>query len=104
MTEIRDRIKFLDQLQPFFPDQATYSRAHTDVYDLVEASEWFLAMLARTQSETMGAEQVENFLIELEVHYVDHALYHLRSLKKAITASLATFPDNEMEEGSGGAA
>jgi hypothetical protein len=103
MTETRDRIKVVEQLRPFFSNEAGYGRMHANLHDLVEASEWFLATMDRTRAETLTAEQVEDFLIELEVHFVDHAMFHLRSLKKDIAAVLATFPD-DAGDGSGAAA
>jgi hypothetical protein len=66
-----------------------YGRMHADLHDLIEAGEWLVAELDKLKDEPLNADQVETFLINLDVHYVQHVTWHLKSLRGDIASVLA---------------
>lgn len=84
----------LDALDGHIPDEDTRGRLSVDLQDLVESSRWLLNTLEGVKAHPRTDGELENFLIDLEVHYLDHATYHIKSLRRALTTVLATFPDD----------
>jgi hypothetical protein len=84
----------LDALDGHIPDEDTRGRLSVDLQDLVEASRWLLSTLQGVGSRAHTDDELESLLIDLEVRYLDHATYHIKSLRAALTAVLRTFPDD----------
>jgi hypothetical protein len=84
----------LDALDRHIPDEDTRGRLSTDLHDLVEASRWLLSTLEGVGSRTHTDDELEDLLMDLEVRYLDHATYHMKSLRRALTAVLGSFPDD----------
>jgi len=92
MTDIMSRLKFVEQFRPYVVDEDALARMRVDLHDLIEASEWLLDEIKQRDSGLMTPDELETFLINLDVHYVRHVFFHLRSLRKDINASLKNFP------------
>ena len=89
MKKITDRLKIVEQLRPFVANDDSYGRVYADLHDLIEASEWLLGEMDKKRDELLTAEQIEVFLIDLDVHYVQHVAFHLKSLRKDLDVMLA---------------
>ncbi|MEG3149643.1 hypothetical protein U1769_07065 [Sphingomonas sp. ZT3P38] len=94
MSEIMKRLGFIEQLRPYVADDAALSRMRVDLHDLIEASEWLLSEVKKRETGLMTPEELESFLIDLDVHYILHVSFHIKSLKSEINASLEKFPEN----------
>lgn len=89
MTDIRDKLRFLEQLKPVLADAATYGRMYADLHDLLEAGQWLITELDRLQERSLTRDEIETFLIDLDIAYIQHASFHLKSLRKDVRATLA---------------
>ena len=72
-----------------------YGRMYADLHDLIEVGEWLSAELKRRGDEPLTADQAESFLVELDVHLVEHATWHLNSLRKDIASALANIASKD---------
>ena len=86
--------RLIQQLRPFLPNDDAYGRLYADIHDLVEISAWFLAKMNSNADKTLGPAEIEDFLIELDVNFIDHGLFHLQSLKAEIKSALKNLPDH----------
>jgi hypothetical protein len=89
MTDTRNRLKFLEQLKPVLADSATYGRMYADLHDLLQAGQWLTAELDRLQGRSLTSDEIETFLIDLDIAYIQHASFHLKSLHADVNATLA---------------
>ena len=80
-------------LDPHIPDEDTRSRLSGDLRDLAEASRWFLSAFEAVGSRSHTDDELQDLLVDLEVRYLDHAAHHIGSLRRALWAVLATFPE-----------
>jgi hypothetical protein len=95
LTEPPSELAVVDQLRPFLTDDAMYGRMHADLHDLIEVGEWLSAESSRRGDEPLTADQAETFLVELDVHLVEHATWHLNSLRKDIASALANIASRD---------
>ena len=91
-------------LDGHIPDDDTRSRLSVDLRDLAEASCWFLSTLESVGSRPHTDDEFQGLLIDLEGRYLDCATHHISSLRRALWAVLATFPDSGDGEGAAVAA
>ena len=89
MKKLTGRLKFVEQLRPFVADEDAYGRVYADLHDLMVASEWLLAEIDQKRDEPLTAEKIEDFLIDLDVRYIQHVTFHLTSLRKDLDMILA---------------
>jgi hypothetical protein len=82
-------------LTPYVSNSDSLGRVSADLRDLVDASRWLLEALSDAESKVTSADELESFLIDLEVTYLDHVAFHIRSLKDEIGSALANFPVEE---------
>ncbi|MEP7007543.1 MAG: hypothetical protein ABI810_16290 [Sphingomonas bacterium] len=92
MTRINNMLNFIDQIRPYVNDDEALGRIRVDLHDLVEACEWLLSNIQKNTDKTMTEDELETFLIELDINYIQHASFHIKSLKKEIVSSLKKFP------------
>ena len=90
---IKDRLKFMESLRPYTLNEDSFSRINVDLYDLIEASEWLLKTVSQIQG-LQDPDEIQNFLVDLDVHFIQHVGYHLKSLRKSVAVILKNFPDN----------
>lgn len=83
---------FVDQLK-CYADPSDLGRMRADLIDLMEISQWFLNAMEGSGKHNMTQDELETFLIELEVQLTYHANFHLQSLKKNLRKMLRRFPD-----------
>jgi hypothetical protein len=102
MSGISDKLKFLEQIKPFVADDEMYGRWHANLHDLVESGEWLLAELDQRHAQPLTRETIEDFLVGLDVRYIEHVMHHIRLLRKDIKTMLARFddPQQQIEAGS----
>lgn len=93
MPGISERLEMLSQLRPFLRDEEAYRQVYADFYDLIECSEWLLAEIERRAKQVMTPDEIETFLIDLDVAYVQHASSHLKSLGQSIQVMLDRLAD-----------
>jgi hypothetical protein len=86
------RLSFVKQLRPLVADEETYGRIYGDLHDLLEASVWLLKTVAENDGKTLSRTEMEDLLVDIDVHFVEHALFHLTSLSKDLKATLENFP------------
>ena len=85
---IADRLKIVEDMKRFMPDDEMYARIYGDLHDLIGISERFLAEIEKRRAFPLSVEDTERFLIDLKISYVDHSNFHLRSLGKEISKLL----------------
>ena len=85
--------RLAEQVRPFLGSDEAYSRLRADVHDLAEICEWFLKVACENSARTLSRDELESLLIELDVRFVDHGLFHLQSLKTAINGALEKLAD-----------
>ena len=88
-------LTLIEQLRPFVADEATYGRMYGDFHDLLEASAWLLETFAAHEGRELSASELEDLLVKIDVKFVEHASFHLRSLRKDLKAALERFPEEE---------
>jgi hypothetical protein len=86
--------RLIEQLRPFLRDEDAYGRFRADIHDLKEICTWFLEKMNPDSEKSMSVNELEDFLIELDVNFIDHGIFHLRSLKAEIESALKQFPDD----------
>ena len=96
MTDASKKLSIVEQLKPFLNNSEIYGRLYADIHDLLEACEWFMAEIKKTESKTLSSDEIENLLIEIDVRFIEHAMFHLSSLRKDLNTILKKFP-NEPE-------
>lgn len=89
------KMAFLAQLRPFAVDEVSYGRIHADFVDLLEASEWFVKTMDALEGHELTRSELEDLLVEIDVKFVDHAFFHLSSLRTDLKAALENFPDED---------
>jgi hypothetical protein len=85
--------RLIDALGDHIAGEDRRGQLSVDLQDLVEASRWLLTKLGSIRSEPYTDDELEGVLVDLEVRFLDHASYHIKSLRKTLAAVLATFPD-----------
>lgn len=65
-------------------DDILLGRFKADICDMMEMNCWLIEKIRELKQTTVTVENIEDFLIDLEIKYVDHAFYHLSSMKKDI--------------------
>jgi hypothetical protein len=90
-----DKLAFLEQLRPFAASGEAYGRMHADLQDLLEASEWLVGTISALGDRKLSVSELEDLLVEIDVNFVEHASYHLASLRGDLKAALENFPDED---------
>jgi hypothetical protein len=85
--------RLVEQLRPFTSGDEAYGRLHADFHDLMEICTWFVQLMNSAERKSLGRDDLEAFLIELDVGLIDHASFHLKSMKKEVEAALAKLAD-----------
>ena len=80
--------RLVEQLRPFVSGEEAYGRLHADFHDLMEICAGFLQLMNAAEGKALSRDDLETFLIELDVGLIDHASSHLQSMKKEIEAAL----------------
>ena len=88
-------LALLKQLRPFVVDDAAYGRLYADLHDLLEASAWLLKTFADYEGRSLSSSELEDLLVDIDVKFVDHVSFHLKSLRKDLKATLENFPNEE---------
>lgn len=86
----------LRQLKPYVDNEEAYGCLHADFADLIEVFQWLEGQLQALDARILSADELETFLIEIDVRFVDHAGFHIRSLKKEINRMLKKFPNEDV--------
>jgi hypothetical protein len=84
----------LEQLRPFVTDEATYGRIYADLNDLLEASAWLLKTFANNEGRSLSTSELEELLIHVDIHFIDHVLFHLKTLRHDLKSTLKNFPND----------
>ncbi|NRF69155.1 hypothetical protein HLB44_19350 [Aquincola sp. S2] len=87
-------LAFIEQLRPFAKDEASYGRVYADLRDLLEASSWLLATAAGCEGRSLQPDEIETLLIEIDVKFVQHVSFHIKSLSRELESMLKRFPDD----------
>ena len=74
---------------------AAYGRLYGDFHDLLEASAWLLKTFTESEGRSFSPAELEDLLVDINVKFVEHTAFHLRSLGKEIKAMLGNFPDEK---------
>jgi hypothetical protein len=90
-----EKLAFLKQLRPFVASEEAYGRMHADLQDLLEASEWLIGTVGALRDRKLSVSELEDLLVEIDVNFVEHASYHLASLRGDIKSTLENFPDDD---------
>jgi hypothetical protein len=92
--------RLIEQLRPFVSGEEAYGRLYADFHDLMEICAWFLQLMNADDRKQLSRDDLEKLLIELDIGLIDHASFHLKSMKKEINAALdklANDPDEDQK-------
>jgi hypothetical protein len=89
------KLVFLDQLKGFAASEEAYGRLRADFQDLLEASEWFSQTVRALAGRTLSVSELEDLLVEIDVKFVEHASFHLETLRGDLKAALENFPNED---------
>lgn len=89
------QLSFVEQLRPFGVDEDAHGRIYADLHDLLGAGAWLVQTLAETSGRTLSPSELEDLLVDIDVHFVEHSLFHLSSLRQQIKATLQSFPNSD---------
>lgn len=90
-----DTLAFLTQLRQFAPSEEVYGRLRVDLQDLLEASKWLVEAVKAIEGRELSRSELEDLLVEIDVNFVEHASYHLASLRGDLKATLENFPNDD---------
>ena len=83
---------FIEQLEPYASDREAYGPLCADFHDLREACEWFLSAAKANEAKALTSSELQDLLIDIDVHFVEHASFHLKSFRKELAKVLNKFP------------
>lgn len=93
-------IKYLvAQIGVFVSDEEILGRLYTDLLDAREACEWFIENINIDGNKQMKRNELEDWLIDLDVNMLTHLVYHLKSIKKVLPTVLEAVAEPEDEGG-----
>ena len=82
------------KISPCLTDVLNQSQLYVDIADSYEACSSFVSLVDDFLSrDTVLADQVETFLVDLDVHLLEHLAYHMKSLRRLIPAALDFLAD-----------
>jgi len=90
----KKQIDWLRDKLSVYTGRATFGRMTADLSDLTEICRWYLDTMEQTLDHELSDDELETFLIQLETKFIDHANFHLRSLKKDVERILRKIPEN----------
>ena len=85
----------MKQLRPFTKGDQAYGRLYADFHDLIDACEWLLTELRSKEAKVLSTSEIEEFLIDVDVKFIKHVSFHLKSLRKDINATLTNISSTE---------
>jgi hypothetical protein len=88
----------LEQIKPYVTDAATYGRLRVDFQDLAEACEWFLSIIKDNEGKVLKSSEIEDILVDIDIHFVQHVSFHLKSFRKNLNRTLNNFPEERSDE------
>jgi hypothetical protein len=93
---VANPLPLLEQIKPYAPDEATFGRTSANLRDIVEECEWLLQVVSASEQKTLSEDELEALLIDIDVRFIMHVGWHLRSLRKDFPSILANFPDEDV--------
>lgn len=85
--------KLVEQLKPYMTDAESYGRLSADFNDLLEACDWLQSLEKRSNAHVFTPSELESLMIEVDVKFIQHVTFHMKSLKKDLQTALKRFPD-----------
>lgn len=76
-------------------DGPTFGRIYADLNDLTECCRWLINLVDRPCQEPVSQDEMEQMLIDIEVAFVMHVSFHLKTFRKDIKTVLASLPDED---------
>jgi hypothetical protein len=90
--------RLIEQFRPFARDDDAFGRLRADFHDMMEICAWFLRVMNSAERKPLSRDDIEALLIEIDVGLIDHASFHLKSMKTEIEAALGKLADADDEE------
>ena len=84
------------QIEPYASSSESYGQICADFADLSDACYWFLAQIEAGRSRTLTQDELEDLLVDIDVKFIQHVSFHLKSLRVELNQMLKKFP-NEKE-------
>lgn len=73
-----------NQLLEFEVDEQTISKFRVDLTDILEACKWYSTEIEKLPKSPLTREQLEDFLIAIDVQILSHLSYHIESLRNTL--------------------
>ena len=78
-----------ENISPFFPEKVNRTSLFVDIADAYEACQEFIDLINKFNSQKRYTkDQIENLMIEIDVHLLEHLTYHLKSLRREVPRAL----------------
>ncbi len=89
-------LSFVDELYQVTSDGDAINTIKIDLFDLLEAGEWLSQEISnRSNFGFKDQDDIENFIISLQINYLEHVEFHINSLKCEMKKALKNFPDGD---------
>lgn len=89
------------KMSPYLTDNMNQSQLFVDIADAYEACCRFIAIVDDISSkETLQVDQLEAFLVDVDVHLLEHLAYHLKSLRKLVPKAIDSLGSGDKGPGS----
>ena len=78
-----------ENISPLVSEKVNRAPLMVDIADAYEACQQFIDLINKFNSRKRHTkDQVENLLVEIDVHLLEHLTYHLKSLRKEVPRAL----------------
>jgi hypothetical protein len=77
-----------DQLQPFTKDPQLTTRVYVNLTDMLESCLWFSEQMRANDRSNLTRDELETFLIHIDIKLLQHLASHLESFRKDMPALL----------------
>ena len=93
----RRLVALSNQLKTFELDEQTISKVRVDLTDMLEACCWYSKTIESLPESPLSRDQLEDFLIAVDVQILTHLAYHIDSLRKSMPTLLDAIgvPDDD---------
>lgn len=84
-----------DQLKSFSNDRQLTTRVYVNLTDMLESCVWFAEQMQANGHGKLTRDELETFLINIDINMLQHLVSHLESLRRDMPTILDAVGTNE---------
>lgn len=97
MTTSEQIQSIVHQLSHYVRDKEVEGRVSADLSDIAEVCNWLLKKLESVDARSWSRDELESFLIDLDVNVLQHLDFHLKSMRNDLPGLLRAVASEEDE-------